>query len=101
MPLTITDFVEQVEGLTVEDISEKNRERINDALANVTGGEGGEGAGPVNDDAAVVSNEIENATVGIVRGDTDNPSSSQISGNTFSNVNTDIRSISSGVSSGN
>lgn len=58
MPLTITDFVEEVEGLTVEDISEKNRERINDALANVTGGEGGEGAGPANDDAILVSKSL-------------------------------------------
>jgi hypothetical protein len=50
--------------------------------------------------AEVSDNIIENAAVGIVRGDTTDPSSSQISGNTFSNVNTDIRSISSGDSSG-
>lgn len=54
MPLTITDFIEQVEGLTVEDISPKNRERINDALADVTGGSGGN-APPANDDAVLVS----------------------------------------------
>ena len=59
MTLTITDFIEQVDGVTVEDISEKNRERINDSLADVTGGEGGEGAGPVNDDAILVSKNLD------------------------------------------
>lgn len=39
MILTITDFVEQVEGLTAEDIPPETRERINGALADVTGGE--------------------------------------------------------------
>jgi hypothetical protein len=59
MPLTITDFVEQVEGVTVEDISEKNRKRINDALADLTGGPGGGGeAGPVNEDAILVSKNL-------------------------------------------
>ena len=36
MPLTITDFVEQVDGLDAEDISKKNRKRINDELADLT-----------------------------------------------------------------
>lgn len=39
MTLTITDFVEQVEGLTVEDIPPETRERLNGALADLTGGE--------------------------------------------------------------
>jgi hypothetical protein len=58
MPLTITDFVEQVEGLTVEDISEENRERINDALTEVSDGPGGE-APPANDDAVLVSKNLD------------------------------------------
>jgi hypothetical protein len=45
--------------VTVEDISEKNRERINDALADLTGGPGGGGeAGPVNEDAIIVSKSL-------------------------------------------
>ena len=39
MPLTIIDFIEQVDGVTVEDIPPETRERINGALADVTGGE--------------------------------------------------------------
>jgi hypothetical protein len=57
MPLTIIDFVEQVDGLTVEDISTKNRKRINDALAGLTGGPGGS-TSPVNDDAILVSKNL-------------------------------------------
>jgi hypothetical protein len=60
MPLTITDFVEQADGLTVEDISEKNRERINNKLADLTGGPGGDGeTGPVNEDAILVSKSLD------------------------------------------
>ena len=60
MPLTITDFVEQVEGVTVEDIPAETRERINDALADRTGGPGGgEEAGPVNEDAILVSKDLD------------------------------------------
>lgn len=59
MPLKITDFVEQVEGVTVEDIPAETRERINDALAERTGGPGGGGeAGPVNEDAILVSKSL-------------------------------------------
>ncbi len=59
MALTITDFVEQVDGLTVEDISEKNRERINDALTDLTGGqEGGGSAPPANSNAVLVSKSL-------------------------------------------
>ena len=59
MTLTIADFIEQVEGLTVEDIPPETRERLNDALADVTGDEGGDGAGPVNEDAILVSESLD------------------------------------------
>ena len=59
MPLTIIDFIEQVDGVTVEDIPPETRERLNDALADVSGGEGGDGAGPVNDDAILVSKNLD------------------------------------------
>ncbi|MDV7351044.1 hypothetical protein R3751_14800 [Halorubrum distributum] len=58
MPLTITDFIEQVDGISTEDIPFDERERINDALADLTGGPGGTGA-PVNDDAILVSKSLD------------------------------------------
>lgn len=58
MPLTITDFIEQVDGISTEDIPLDERERINDALADLTGGPGGTGA-PVNNDAILVSKNLD------------------------------------------
>lgn len=57
MALTITDFVEQEEDLTVDDIPPEVRERINGALANLTGGAGG-GNPPQNQDAILVSKNL-------------------------------------------
>jgi hypothetical protein len=57
MPLTIIDFIEQVDGVSTEDIPFDEREQINDALADLTGGPGGIGA-PVNDDAILVSKNL-------------------------------------------
>ena len=58
MPLTITDFIEQVDGVSTEDIPFDERERINDKLADLTGGPGGTGA-PVNNDAILVSKNLD------------------------------------------
>ncbi len=59
MPLTITDFIEQVDGISTDDIPLDERQRINDALADRTGGPGGGGeAGPVNEDAILVSKDL-------------------------------------------
>jgi parallel beta-helix repeat protein len=55
MPLTITDFVEQEDGLTIEDVPPEVRERINGALGDLTGG--GEGP-PENPDAILVSKNL-------------------------------------------
>lgn len=57
MALTVTDFVEQVDGVSTEDISSDERERINDKLSDLTGGPGGGGA-PVNNDAILVSKSL-------------------------------------------
>lgn len=57
MALTITDFVEQEEDLTVDDIPPEVRERINGALADLTGGAGG-GNPPQNQDAILVSKNL-------------------------------------------
>lgn len=57
MPLTITDFIEQVDGVSTEDIPSDERERINDKLGDLTGGPGGGGA-PVNNDAILVSKSL-------------------------------------------
>lgn len=58
MPLTITDFIEQVDGISTDDIPSDERDRINDALADLTGGPGGGGA-PVNNDAILVSKNLD------------------------------------------
>lgn len=58
MPLTIIDFIEQVDGISTEDIPSDERDRINDALADLTGGPGGDGA-PVNNDAILVSKNLD------------------------------------------
>ena len=57
MALTITDFVEQEDGLTVDDIPPEVQERVNEALADLTGGTGG-GGQPRNDDAILVSKSL-------------------------------------------
>ena len=58
MPLTIADFIEQEEGVTVDDVPPEMRRRIDDALADLTGGPGGVGS-PENPDAIVVSKNLD------------------------------------------
>ena len=41
MPLTLLDFVQQVENITVEDIPDSTQDSINDELSQQTGGDGG------------------------------------------------------------
>jgi hypothetical protein len=57
MPLTIIDFIEQVDGVSTEDIPFDEREQINGALGDLTGGPGGTEP-PVNDDAILVSKNL-------------------------------------------
>lgn len=58
MPLTITDFIEQVDGVSTKDIPFDERKRINDKLSDLTGGPGGGGA-PVNTNAILVSKNLD------------------------------------------
>ncbi|GAA0524298.1 Right handed beta helix region [Halorubrum aquaticum] len=58
MALTIADFIEQEEGLTVDDVPPEVQERVNDALAELTGGPGG-GTAPQNPDAIIVSKNLD------------------------------------------
>lgn len=58
MALTITDFVEQEDGLTVDDVPPEVRDRINEALADLTGGPGGDEP-PQNEDALLVSKNLD------------------------------------------
>ncbi|QGX93655.1 hypothetical protein EI982_02025 [Haloplanus rallus] len=59
MALTIKDFVEQEDGLTLDDVPPRVRKRVNDALQDLTGGgEGGAGA-PQNPDAIIVSKNLD------------------------------------------
>ena len=56
MTLTIKDYVEQVDGLALEDVPPKVRKRVNEKLAELTGTEGG--GQPQNDDAILVSKNL-------------------------------------------
>lgn len=58
MALTIADFIEQEDGLTVDDVPPEVQERVNDALAELTDGPGG-GSPPQNPDAVIVSKNLD------------------------------------------
>ncbi len=63
MALTITDFFEQVDGLSIEDTPPEVRARIDEELAELTGGitgpqgEPSTGASPGDPDVVVVDKE--------------------------------------------
>jgi hypothetical protein len=57
MPLTITDFVEQSKNISSEDIPDEVEQRINDQLADLTGGQG-ENPVPINENAILVSKSL-------------------------------------------
>jgi pectin methylesterase-like acyl-CoA thioesterase len=65
MPLTITDFFEQVDGLSAEDAPPEVRARIDEELAELTDGftgpqgEPSTGASPTDPDAVVVDQDGE------------------------------------------
>lgn len=57
MTLTVTDFVQQSENISSEDIPNEVEQRINDQLADLTGGQG-ENPVPVNENAILVSKSL-------------------------------------------
>ncbi|MYL18142.1 DUF1565 domain-containing protein [Halorubrum terrestre] len=59
MALTIKDFVEQEDSLTLEDIPPEVRKRVNDELQELTGGGDSEPAPPQNPDALIVSKNLD------------------------------------------
>ncbi|WP_200531286.1 right-handed parallel beta-helix repeat-containing protein [Halorubrum sp. LN27] len=59
MALTIKDFVEQVDSLTLDDVPPEVRKRVNDELQELTGDGEGEPAPPQNPDAIIVSKNLD------------------------------------------
>jgi hypothetical protein len=59
MPLTLLDFVQQVDNVTVDDIPDSTQDSINDELDQQTSGDGGNDDGITNpSDARIVADTV-------------------------------------------